>query len=496
MPHHNWDDEPETNPFVALRRFADEQVSSVLQSITGLPSSLGPPQSDSWTIFTDDKGYKNMAYHRRIGANSDLNNSADRDSTSNPSADPNTSDREEKPTNYHNYNQQMPQSSQRSYSSEEINRSAHPPRNERRPSDSFGFDSFFNRFEDHFFPFASSLLHPQTIFPFSDMFDDSSSPTWPLTYIMLNPYSPLHLERQAHYRRRDQGVFSSIVSSLRPDSEELDCDPAEPQWREAFEDLLRLENGKSMLERDSLTPRKTRSENGTEWLNGLVKRGSLGDQWKYVSGTNGHPWSGITFTGRNEDDRTLPEYQVMARQESEPESELEMYERFLQDIQDREREFSRETAASPLLHALFDQRRHRQDAFERFQRDLTSDPEQGDDDTESWLDLVSGGNRKSVHETEDTVPSTLPPATETKQEELVERAIPRVISTMTRTERIRLPDGSVETKKVQTKRFEDGREETESFVETSRPRLEAGEAGEEKSTEQSTQSKNGWFWKD
>lgn len=489
MPHNkNWDSESETNPFVTFRRFADEQVSSVLQSITGLPSSMGSPQSDSWTIFTDDKSYKNMAYRHHNGANSNVN-TAERDSTPNQSADPNTPDGEENPPNYKNNNQQTSQPPQKSSNfSEEANRSAHSsPSNEHRPSDFFGLDSFFNRFEDHFFPFASSLFHPHTSFPFSDMFDDSSSPTWPLTYIMLSPYSPLHLERQAQYRaQRDQGMFSAIVSSLRPEPEsQFERDPAEPQWREAFEDLLRLENGKSMLERDSLTLSKNKPENGTEWLHGLVKRGSLGDRWKYISGTDSHPWSGVTFTGHSDDDRQLPANGSAAREEAEPESELELYERFLQDIQDREREFSR---ASPLLRALLEERQHQQDAFEDFQRKLTSDPEQGNDDTESWLDLVSGGHRKSVPETEDTAPPNL---AETKQVESASE--PRVISTMTRTERTRLPDGSIETKKVQTKRYEDGREETESFVETSRPKLETGE---EQPSEQNTQPKNGWFWKD
>lgn len=490
MPQNkDWDGESETNPFVTFRRFADEQVSSVLQSITGLPSSMGSPQSDSWTIFTDDKSYKNMAYRHHNGANSNITNAAERDSTPNQSPNPNTPDGDENPPKYTNNDQptsHLPQNPP--YLSEEVKRSAHPPsHNECRPFDFFGLDSFFNRFEDHFFPFASSLFHPHTSFPFSDMFDDSSSPTWPLTYIMLSPYSPLHLERQTQYRaQRDQGVFSAIVSSLRPESESAsDHDPAEPQWREAFEDLLRLENGKSMLERDTLAPSKIRLENGTEWLHGLVKRGSLGDRWKYVSGTDSHPWSGITFTGHNEDDRQLPENDSAAREETQPETELELYQRFLQDIEDREREFSR---ASPLLRALLEERQHQQDAFEKFQRGMTSDPEQGNDDTESWLDLVSGGHRKSVPETDDTTPT--PPA-EKKQIEPASEI--RVISTMTRTERTRLPDGSIETKKVQTKRYEDGREETESFVETSRPKVEAGE---EQPSEQNTQPKNGWFWKD
>lgn len=50
----------ESNPFVALRRFADEQVSSMLQSIIGLPSSVSTPQNDRWAIAAHDDGHKEM----------------------------------------------------------------------------------------------------------------------------------------------------------------------------------------------------------------------------------------------------------------------------------------------------------------------------------------------------------------------------------------------------------------------------------------------------
>jgi hypothetical protein len=61
---------------------------------------------------------------------------------------------------------------------------------------------------------------------------------------------------------------------------------------------------------------------------------------------------------------------------------------------------------------------------------------------------------------------------------------------MTRTERVRLPDGSVESKFVKTKRFADGREETDSSVEVSHPQTE------DYKSDESGRSKNGWFWKD
>ena len=69
-----------------------------------------------------------------------------------------------------------------------------------------------------------------------------------------------------------------------------------------------------------------------------------------------------------------------------------------------------------------------------------------------------------------------------------------IISTMSRTERTQLPDGSVQTKKVVTKRYADGREETDSSVETTHPR--SGNVDSSSSGEGESKPKNGWFWKE
>lgn len=485
--HRGQDWHDESNPFVVFRRFADEQVSSLLQSVTGLPSNISRPQSDRWTIFNEDNGYEERKYRERTGGDNaghgnyardqgaegssssgQDNNNNNGGNTSGPSQPVNTNNRH--PRNPH----------------QERN---HNPRNAH--SDFFGIESVVDRFEDRFFPFSPSFLHPSNRYFFPDMFEDSSSPTWPLTYIAFSPYSPLHLEHQAHYRaQRDQGVFSSIMSSFQPES---DRDPNEPQWREAFEDLLRLENGKPMLDNDTLQAGKT--ENGSEWLHGLVKRGSLGDRWKYSSGGSvSSPWSGITFTGtsHSDDNRVLPESRSETKTETEnkkqlesenqqADTELDMYERFLHDIEEREQQVLRGEVGSPLVRFLLEERRREQ---EQERRQLYDD-DQGTEDTESWLDLVSGGNRKSV-------PESPPDLTERKQADFSQEPTPsRVISTMSRTERTRLADGSVETKIVKTKRYADGREETDESVEVTHPRSNVEGSGGP-----GNQSKGGWFWKD
>ncbi|KAJ5333849.1 uncharacterized protein N7506_007632 [Penicillium brevicompactum] len=426
-----WHDE--ANPFVAFRRYADEQVSTLLQSITGLPSAVTPPHNDRWEIFTEDHGYESRGALQRTGNNSDRDRQTD------------------------------------NYRGGDRDSEHHPKRWYNGPSDFFGLDSFL-------LPLASHLFHSShSLFP--DMFEDPASPTWPIAYIMFSPYSPLHLERQAHYHaHRDEGIFSSIMSSLYLDSER---DSSEPQWREAFEDLLRLENGKPMLNRDPTG----KSESGKDWLHGLVKRGSLGDQWRFVPGTENQPWSGITFAGHQDQEkdqsrsRSVPEKEIDDVSTS-ADTELELYERFLSDIENREREFFSGVSESPLLRLLLAEKRQQQEEFDNHRSGPPKTDERSDSN-DPRIDLVSGGNKESVYET--------PHGSTESSPDHASDQLSRVVSTMTRTERVQLPDGSVKSTIVKTKRFADGREEEDSSVEVSHPQHEASD---------SQNSKNGWFWKD
>ncbi|KXG49606.1 uncharacterized protein PGRI_055740 [Penicillium griseofulvum] len=477
VPQKDWTDD-ETNPFVAFRRYADEQVSTMLQSITGLPSMLTQPHNGHWDIFVDNHSYDSRLARQRTGDNTNSNFPTDRDHGSGY------------PGNRDGDDARNGNNAPRWPGNDDSRNSESWRKWCNGPSDFFGLDAFFDRFwlEDRLFPFASQLLHSGHNLLVRDMFEDTDSPTWPIGYILFSPYSPLHLEHQAHYQaHREKGVFSSIMSSLHLSS---DRDPSEPQWREAFEDLLRLENDKPMLDRDASV---TRSEAGKDWIQGLVKRGSLGDKWKYVNGKDGQPWSGITFSGvglgldQNQPRSwswSLPEKEKESADTKEAESELDLYERFLRDIENREREFFRGASESPLLRLLLDERRQQQEELEKYRRSTPRVDEHSRDDNENWIDLVSGGNKNSVPETAEDLPTDI----ETKPAEAVSEAKSRVVSTMTRTERVRLPDGSVQSKTVNTRRFADGREESDESVEVSHP--------QEGAKTESNTSKNGWFWKD
>ncbi|KAL2863319.1 uncharacterized protein BJX67DRAFT_263034 [Aspergillus lucknowensis] len=460
----------EENPFVAFRRFADEQISSMLRSVMGLPSLSAPPQSDRWSIFADEQDYRDTQARQR--QRQDYNNGGKEYGDGSESRN-----QEFTPNRDNNF----PLGPSRSRWS--------------GPENLFDidifFDSFFDRFwlDDHV---SSRFFHPYYRPLFSSMMS-ADSPAWPVNYLMFSPYSPLHLERQARYRsHREHGVFSSIMSSISLSSE---YDSEEPRWREAFEDLLRLENGMSMLDREPGALAKP--ETGKEWLQSLVKRGSLGGHWKFTAGSESHPWSSITLerADRGRDTgRYVPEGEKSGTSTStkdgtsEAFTELDMYDRFLADIETREREFFGDFHHSPLLRFLLEDRRRGKDAI------LPPEKEYQDEDTETWLELVSGGNKHSIADPskESTPPSTsaveAPPTTSPDKNSFV-------VSTQISTERVRLPDGSIQTKTMKTKRFADGREETNESTEVVNPPQHEQQSPDQQDPSPD-QKKNGWFWKE
>ncbi|EAW14772.1 uncharacterized protein ACLA_001830 [Aspergillus clavatus NRRL 1] len=480
----------EHNPFVAFRRYADEQISSMLQAVMGLPSSVSPPHSGHWAIFAEERGYKEPNY-RQIQNEDGTDGGYPSGSENGASGDTENQNPEGK-------------SSRSRWPRSDNTWPSNQRRRANEPSDFFGFDSFFDSFFDRFWfddHFSSRFFHPFNRPFFTNMMNDDHA-TWPLAYLIFSPYSPLHLERQASYRaHRDRGVFSSLVSSLNPSSER---DPAEPHWREAFEDLLRLENGKPMLDREPTTA-VTKKESGTEWLRGLVQRGSLGDRWKYVSGSDGQGWSGITLDStehaqKNQHELEERRAEPQAKGETswkdsasgtQPPTELEMYDRFLRDIEAREREFYKGVYESPLLRSLLEERRRLKNDIDLFENQNRGD------DTDSWIDLVSGGNKSSVTEIKSQSSPNSSTTAETSSTTSTTEPQPYVISTRTTTERVRLSDGSIQTKTVKTKRFADGREETNESVEVvNSPQNSHDFSAGQESLENNHPKRNGWFWRD
>lgn len=419
------DNKPDSeNPFIAFRRYADEQISSMLQAVMGLPSTSVPPFSDKWLYFQ----------------NSDSNDrNVDRESDHHP--------------------------------------------DDHRPSRRWGFhrdEDLFDRWHDHRhfsdrgfhswfdgFPMnLGSFLFPES------MLSDGNSQTWPLAYLIFSPYSPLYLERAPGHGRRE-GAFSSLFSSRNP----ADIDPNEPRWRDAFEDLLRVTNGQEMLDQ-STEPERSR-QSADMWLKGLVQRGSLGKNWRLLGPEHSRDGIALERFQQHDHDRLSqdpPRQLEDSRQENtetnDAETELDLYDRFLDDIANAHERYSRAFADSPLMRLLDEERRR------HVQQDRTLS-EDANPQSKDWLEYTSDGNK-----------SLLASQTTTEDHSSDDS---RVVSTMTRSVRRTLADGSISTKTVKTKRFADGREESDETVEVTPPPMN------EKNPEQTRGSDNegshgGWFW--
>ena len=475
--------EIESNPFVAFRRFADEQVSSVLQSITGLPSTVSPPQPDNWTIFTNDDGYKSMAYRQKDGTD----NASEQTYPANGGGATNSGgDRDDSANN----TEKTPPRASHLKGPKEVELWQ---RRHQFP-DLFGLGSLFDELEEHF-PFSPWSFPSHTLIG-----ANKTLLKWPLSYISFSPYSPLWLERQSRYQaHREEGVFSSLMSSLHlgSDSSPPEHDPNEPQWREAFEDLLRLENGKPMLDRSTSTPR----EPDDNYMYGLAQRGSMGDRWKLIKdGDPRFPEYGLAYTHRKTDSTIMsadelraPKDQEQLKAEAEEaQTELDLYDRFLLDIGGRAHEMASKASESPLLRSIIAEQQRMREESEEFQRGFDTfhqqtgqaGDDQGTDDTESWLDLVSGGNRKSVPEAPPTEPSVA-------DQKPTDNVSSNVVFTQTQTERRTRPDGSIWCKTIKTKRFADGREETDESIDVHHLQHE-----DAPSADSNEKPKNGWFWRE
>lgn len=478
-----WQDDE--NPFVAFRRFADEQISSMLQSVVGIPSMTSHPQTDGWSVFTGPDNDNNTTRHREAepsggsgaGSSDDAHNSAPyNDHEKQPSISKQSQSEWSDPWHWH-----------------------HRRRRDDHAANFFGFGSFFDRFwlDDHL-PLSSRIFPPSTHNSiFGILEGDEDMPMWPVVYVMTSPYSPLQLEREARYRAHrghDQGVISSLMSSLKLSSdpdEPYERDPAEPEWRDAFEDLLRIKYGKPMLDRESVPVRRQQPEK--DWLAGLVQRGSLGDGWKYVPSQSGG-W----FTNRHKTSSSLPEQTGDSEQdlkdqktETDPATELDMYERFLQDIEAREHEFSRQFQNSPIMRFLGEERQRHKEEIAAYRSKL-AEMENRNENSDNWIDLVSGGKKNTVPDTVEKASPDSSAAVEQPPSTDVSSTQPHVTSTKTTTERVRLVDGSVHTKTVKSQRFSDGREESNESVEVNAPQNTAGQ--DPSSNNDSSNGGGGWFW--
>ena len=242
--------------------------------------------------------------------------------------------------------------------------------------------------------------------------------------------------------------YSPLQLEQRPETKDT------TRWRDAFEDLILLEREGNMPNATLRRLERSRGDHDSfgNWLLRLAERGTFQNgvegfgvsnpHWNGISKQPGYGYSSKRTDYHSEQDRTIPE-----RDRDEAETELDYYDRFL----------------GP--HAS------------------------------------SGSSSSTVSESRSTADNrrfSEPQSTNNANGK------PSVISTMTKTERQTLPDGTIHTRVVLKKRFADGSEENSETVHTTQASApenspataklqQDSESPQEKGiTEQA--NKKGWFW--
>ena len=372
----------EDNPFIAFRRYADEQMASLLQSFIGLPSAFTTQAATArWRPYDDE------ARRRKLDAWASQN--------------------EEDTTMW----QREARRREVSNVEEESARHTTPSENySRHPTDGTDDD------EPAVCPYrpVDRELCDKTSFH-----TPTSALAWPISYMLFSPYSPYRLERKEPF-----------------------CDYGS-RWRDAFEDLLFYEGMDAESQEDSPA---VKSPDLMQFLNG-------------ISPLCSHPFvkelcheSPDCFQedlGTREPENDFEEREL---------TELDLYEQLLQRQQSKRAQSS------------------------------------------TWLDDIVKETRRSVHADESKAQDT------TARSETWNKL--GIVSTLTTTERVALPDGTVHTKLVLKKRFADGREESSETVHTSQggsqnqhkqsssdTTAKAVDTAKPRNSDQTEKTqKKGWFW--
>ena len=378
----------EENPFIIFRRYADEQVANLLQSFIGLPSAIASQSfNQRWQPYDDELQRRQMerrdasleeAERRQIV---DQIEEAFRQSLRIDAATQTRSDVEEAFIPVKTFAKQDPH----------VQAEDDLPRCPYRPSEQ---------------PSLTMTNPSESFFP------------WPFNYMLFSSYSPLKLERQEHFREHGD------------------------RWRNAFEDLLSMDDENGISNQRNLSPEGAQSSPSAPQGSGLESHLS-----QLLRANMEHK----RYFKSSADELGSREPQNDASQESM--TELDYYERLLeQQRADREKQSS--ALMYPPKSALAPE----------------VSPSSG-----------TGEDSKKLG----------------------------VVSTLTTTERVSLPDGTVHTKVMLKQRFADGREESSETIHTAQGGLQSERQpnlfpdvvrdSKESSLQRSDtgrqkSEKKGWFW--
>ena len=447
-----------TNPFIAFRRFADEQMSTLFNSVFGLNAPFGSSSSHECSA----KDYQMWLQEAR--------QSRDR------------LDREAEEMGKildvyaRAYHEQRAPSPPNDDIQESKNDDAAPPRCPYRPIEEDmpthpqpSAASAISRYH-YDFPLGVALPHEFPNMPTFGRQIDS----FPVAYLIFSPYSPARLKESQALRNR--GI----------------C------WREAFEDLLAVQSGQDVRIDSSYQAGASGVDRVWEMVGTAMReeeRNMLRRQKASYS--------------MSEDIRRRPGYLDRFANSRQPESDT---------AEDGEKPlvpWTSEGTASR-LNRFTDSRKPERDANEDDEDDEDEFGEDDDDDNQedfTELDLygrfLGFGNHGPASDSITSVmdKSLLPHCAPIGQDSVSTEDYgnkPSILSTLTTTERTTLQDGTVHTKVVLKKKFSDGREESTETVHTQNTvaqtqaekvakKVDKDEHKNESQEERNEKSR-GWFW--
>ena len=406
------------NPFVAFRRFADDQMSTLMSGVFSISSLFASPSTSPRHSVQDyekclleaRESSQRLAYEaEEAGRIMDVYTKAhkeDQHAIQEGIQEPNNAD-----------------------NCGPLRCPYRPPEQESAQLEDTGLKICLSDHESRF-PLslaAFSLRHPSTVLTAPMLGEQLAS--IPIGYLLYSPYSPVRLEQQP--RLCDHGA----------------------KWREAFQDLLAVQSGQDLPPKG---PQKI-SESGVDWVSGMIdlamcKRGQASE------GSSSAPGK----TSDTEQDLGLLSLLIGARL---PENHADENEDADNDVCE-----SGDARITEL------------DIYDRIF--ASQHP--------SSNNIVRAATRSLSHLQEGS-----PSDKESK--------IPRILSTLTTTERTTLRDGSLHTKVVLKKRFSDGREESTETVhhqnavrQTQDPAIKSFKDEDDRNPGQNKDTKenrsSGWFW--
>ena len=440
-------DEP-TNPFIAFRRFADEHMSTLFNSVFGLQTPFGSSSSspdrsrkdyEAWLQEARDSRdrldreaqemEKIMDIYTRAH-NEQQEHSTTQDNVQQPAAEDETPLR----CPYRPIEQEVPKYTRPLPFPEVDSHDA----SHTIPLTPFGM-SLPREF------LTSSLLGQQT-------------PSISVAYLIFSPYSPARLEQSQALRER--GI----------------------KWTEAFEDLLAVQSGQDISTGASSRPGTSTSD----WLRDMIgiamreKGKDLQDLMREQRREMQERLQASRST--SETTKRQPGFLDRFANSRQPENDVDEYE---DDDGDENGEFDEDDVDDD------EEEITELDLYNRF---LGFGNTATEPDTIGSL-LSQSASRSFAHLQHDST------STETENNK------PSILSTLTTTERTTLQDGTVHTKVVLKKKFADGREESTETVHTqnavpqgsvqTQQMAKSGERGDsnnESKQEGKEKKSRGWFW--